>query len=292
MTFIMTAVASDSRMLIQQAIGKVSNLPTLPEITTRIIDLVHDPRSTAAQLHHLVSNDPALASRILKTANSAFYGIPGQIGSMERAIVMLGLNAVKNIAVAASIGELFRGATLCKGFNARDLWKHCIAVGVGARELAKQVNAPIAGEAFLAGLIHDIGILVWLQAKPAEFSKVCEQAKDSAGEFTQIEWQILGADHQMVGMAIAEQWRFPRPCQLAAGYHHQPTALAEEHRLLPTLVYVADTISCQAGHGFNLTALHQQLQQGEIERFGITPTLIKQVTQAMPELITTAEGLL
>src|ERR1700733_10146606 len=103
----MTAATSDSQTLIREPIGKVSNLPTLPEVTARIVELVQDPRSTAAQLHHLVSNDPALASRILKTVNSAFYGVPGQIGSMERAIVLLGLNAGKKIAVAASLGHMF-----------------------------------------------------------------------------------------------------------------------------------------------------------------------------------------
>jgi HD-like signal output (HDOD) protein len=288
----MTVATSDAGALIQEAIGKVSYLSTLPEVTTRIVQLVQDPRSTAAQLHHLVSNDPALASRILKTVNSAFYGVPGQIGSMERAIVMLGLNAVKNIAVAASLGEMFRNVSLCDGFTARDLWKHCVAVGVGARELAKQINSPVAGEAFLAGLIHDIGILVWMQARPSELAHICEQAKQTAGDFCQIEMDTIGADHQMVGMALAEAWRFPRPCQMAAGYHHQPHSLADEHRLLPTLVYVADTLACQGGFGFDLTAKHQGMQDVQLERFGLTGGVIQNVAQQLPELVATAESLM
>lgn len=288
----MIALTAGSETLIRDAIGKVSHLPTLPEVTMRIVQLVQDPRSTAAQLHHLVSNDPALATRILKTVNSAFYGVPGQIGSMERAIVMLGLNAVKNLAVAASLGQLFRNVSLCEGFTAKDLWKHCIAVGVGARELAKQVNAPIAGEAFLAGLIHDIGILVWLQARQSEFASVCEQAKQTSGDFCQMEWQTLGADHQMVGMALAEAWRFPKPCQLVAGYHHQPTALAADMRLLPTLVYIADTIACQGGFGFTLTAQHQDLNAADAERFGVTPSLVRSVTDSLPGLVDAAAALM
>ncbi|HWB55091.1 MAG TPA: HDOD domain-containing protein, partial [Tepidisphaeraceae bacterium] len=183
----MTAATHGSDALVQEAIGKVSHLPTLPEVTAEIVRLVQDPRSSAAQLHHIVSNDPALATRILKTVNSAFYGIPGQVGSMERAIVLLGLNAVKNIAVAASLGEMFRHVGLCDGFTARDLWKHCISVAVTARELARRIKSPIADEAFLAGLIHDVGILVWLQYRPDDFARACEQARQTGGDFCQIE---------------------------------------------------------------------------------------------------------
>src|SRR5882672_10173927 len=151
-----TATAIDPQQFVQQAVKKVTSIATLPEITSRIIRTVEDPKSTAAALHKIVSHDPALVTRILKVVNSAFYGLPGQVGSIERAIVLLGLNAVKNIAVAASIGQLFRGAKLCEGYTAKDLWTHCIAVAVAARDLAKQANPALADEAFLAGMIHDI----------------------------------------------------------------------------------------------------------------------------------------
>src|SRR5439155_6912490 len=120
----------------QEAVKKVTNIATLPEVTSKIISIVEDPKSSAAALHRIVSHDPALVTRILKVVNSAFYGLPGQIGSIERAIVLLGLNAVKNIAVAASLRQLFRGVKLCEGFTASDLWTHCVAVGVCARDLA------------------------------------------------------------------------------------------------------------------------------------------------------------
>src|SRR6266542_2667408 len=147
-----TATAPQPNALVAEALKKVTTL--------------EDPRSTAASLHKIVAHDPALATRILKVVNSAFYGLPGQIGSIDRAIVLLGLNAVKNIAVAASLGQLFRGVKLCQGFTAKDLWTHCIAVGVAARELARQMKVPIAEEAFLAGMIHDVGMLVSLQVWP------------------------------------------------------------------------------------------------------------------------------
>src|SRR5437762_528124 len=150
-----TATAIDPQQLVEQAIKKVATISTLPEVTTRIIRTVEDPKSTASQLHQIVTHDPALVMRILKVVNSAFYGLPGQIASVERAIVLLGLNAVKNIAVAASLGQMFRGGKLCEGFAAKDLWTHCIAVGVSARELSKQLKLPLGEEALLAAMIHD-----------------------------------------------------------------------------------------------------------------------------------------
>jgi HD-like signal output (HDOD) protein len=98
----------DAKKLAEQAVSKLTTLATLPEVTAQIIATVEDPRSSAAQLHKIVANDPVLVTRILKVVNSAFYGLPGQVASVERAIVLLGLNAVKNIAVAASMGQMFR----------------------------------------------------------------------------------------------------------------------------------------------------------------------------------------
>ncbi|HEX8914679.1 MAG TPA: HDOD domain-containing protein, partial [Humisphaera sp.] len=131
------ATAAAPAVNAHDAVKKVTTIATLPEVTAKIIATVEDPKSSAQALHKIVSHDPALVTRILKVVNSAFYGLPGQIGSIERAIVLLGLNAVKNIAVAASLGQLFRGAKLCEGFTAKDLWRHCVAVAVASRDIAK-----------------------------------------------------------------------------------------------------------------------------------------------------------
>src|SRR3954466_14132061 len=189
-----------------EMIKKVSSIATLPEITAKIIATVEDPKSTPAHLHKIVAHDPALVTRILKVVNSAFYGLPGQIGSIERAIVLLGINAIKNIAVAASLGQMFRGAKLCDGFAAKDLWTHCIAVGVTAREMAKQMKVPVADEAFIAGMIHDVGILVSLQIQPEQLRTACERARTETVNFCDIEREVMGMDHQQLGQALAEQW--------------------------------------------------------------------------------------
>src|SRR5947208_909324 len=192
-----TAIAvspADQRVKALEAVRKITTIATLPEVTARIIATVEDPKSTASQLHKIVSHDPALVTRNMKVVNSAFYGLPGQIGSIERAIVLLGLNAIKNIAVAASLGQLFRGVKLCEGYTAKDLWTHCIAVGVTARELAKELKLPIGEEAFLAGMIHDVGLLVGLQLHAEKVQEVCKRMNEGATDFCATERDVYGME--------------------------------------------------------------------------------------------------
>lgn len=287
-----TAVAIDPKQYVDEALKKITAIATLPEVTSKIIATVEDPKASASTLHKIVSHDPALATRILKVVNSAFYGLPGQIGSIERAIVLLGLNAVKNIAVAASLGQMFRGVKLCEEFTARDLWTHCMAVAVTSRELARQMKLPITDEAFLAGMIHDLGLLVSLQVSPEQLRVVCEKARGNEATFCEIEREVIGVDHQQLGAALTEHWKFPRSCQLVAGHHHDPAALSDNSRLLVTVVYVADTICCQANHGFNLTALRQKLDDADIAGVSLDLSLIERTRTNLPALLDAAGSMM
>ncbi len=289
----MTAVLAESNQIIQDAVRQVTAIATLPEVTARIVATVEDPRSSAAQLHQLVSHDPALVARILKVVNSAFYGLPGQIASIDRAIVLLGLNAVKNIAVAASLGQLFTGKRLCKGYAPRDIWTHCIAVAVAARELAKELKLPIVEEAFLAGMIHDIGMLVALQVWPDKLREVCERTVAEDADFCAVEREVYGGfDHQQLGQAMTELWKFPRACQQVAGYHHRPEELPEDTRLLTAVVFTADTLCAQRKDGFPLTAQRQQIALRTLDPLHLEQTTLERLTATLPEKIQSAAQLL
>jgi len=289
------APVKDPMSLARDAVRKLTTIATLPEVTAQIIKTVENSRSTAAQLHKIVSHDPALVTRILKVVNSAFYGLPGQVGSIERAIVLLGLNAVKNIAVAASLGQLFRGVKLCDGYTAKDLWAHCIAVAVASREIARQMKLSIADEAFLAGMIHDIGLLVALQSSPEKLRTVCTSAQAGEGkvDFCAIEReQMDGVDHAMLGMALAEHWKFPRSCQVVAGYHHQPDALGDEGRQLITLIHIADCIAASEKQGFPLTASSTRMDAARVAELGFDPVVVERVRVSMKDLVEKASQLL
>src|SRR5436190_6163921 len=203
----MSVVTQEREQVVANAIREISHIATLPEITVKVVELVEDPRSTAQDLHKIIANDPALCSRILKVVNSSFYGLPGQIGSINRAIVMLGLNAVKNIAIAASLAKLFRGGELTPSFSARLLWTHSVITAATCKMLADRMGLACSDEAFLCGLIHDIGIMVEMQYDRNKLIEVVQQAgADSAGvpamDMLALETTHLGANHQQFGAGL------------------------------------------------------------------------------------------
>jgi HD-like signal output (HDOD) protein len=284
------ALPPDAKTLADQAVGKLTTLATLPEVTSRIIATVEDPRSSAAQLHKIVSHDPVLVTRILKVVNSAFYGLPGQVASVERAIVLLGLNAIKNIAVAASIGQMFRGVKLCEQYTAKDLWTHCLSVACVSREIAKQARLPLADEAFLAGMIHDVGVLVSLQTWPEQLRDVCDQAS-LGGRFIDLEMNVIGVDHQMLGRALAAKWQFPASCQTVAGQHHAPVEIPDTSRVLVNIVHAADTLCCEAGAGFPLTARGQTTAARALAAANIDPAVLDRIRAVLPQTLSQTSSL-
>jgi putative nucleotidyltransferase with HDIG domain len=260
----MSVLSQDKEQIVGNAIREISHIATLPEITMKIVELVESPKSTAQDLHKVISNDPALCSRILKVVNSSFYGLPGQIGSINRAIVMLGLNAVKNIAIAASLAKLFRGGDLTPNFSAKDLWTHSNLTAATAKLVANSLKLGLSDEAFLAGLIHDIGIMVEMQY---DRNKLIDTLKvvnaDVKGvpvnDMLKAEQDVFHATHQDFGAALCEKWKFPQSFAFVTGYHHRPLELAPQHRTLVSVIYVADRIAADTGQGFR-----QDLQQTTI----------------------------
>lgn len=292
----MTATVSspaEQDKLIQSAIKEISHIATLPEITIKIIKLVEDPNSSAQDLNKVITNDPALGARILKVVNSAFYGLPGQIGSINRAIVLLGLNAVKNIAIAASLTKLFRGGQISPHFNAKDLWGHSIAVATATRLLADKVSLGLPDEAFLAGLIHDLGIMVEMQALRAGFVDVIEKiTADPTQKFRAVELATLGATHEQFGKGLCRSWKFPANFANVTGHHHCPLELPESHRALPSLVHLADVMSAKLSMGYSRTVEHDTYNPEILDALKLTSTQIEEVAEKMPEAVAEAAQLL
>lgn len=272
-----------TRERVSQLVGNLETLATLPEVVAKITETVNDPRSTSQDLHRIISHDPALVSRILQLVNSAFYSRAVQIDSVERAITLLGFHTIHHLAIAATLGKLFKGK-LSEGYSAKDLWTHCIAVAVTAREMAKHINADIAEEVFLAGLVHDIGLLGMMQTCRHELRTICERAKTESTSFHIIELDVVGVDHQELGAAIAQKWGFPASCRAVARHHHHPLLAPDQWQEMAALVNVADALCCQQGIGFDLTARDQM--EDEMAFRGLVPLrVIESVRAGLHELV-------
>jgi HD-like signal output (HDOD) protein len=282
----------DPQTIINDAVNAISHIATLPEITLKIIELVENPRSTAQDLNKLISNDPALVARILKVVNSAFYGLPGQIGSINRAIVLLGLNAVKNIVIAASLAKLFRGGRVSPHFSAKDLWTHSIAVGVMSKLIVQRLNNTLPDEAFLAGLIHDMGILVEMQAFREPLVEIAERATNETIRYVDLETQVIGVDHQALGAGLTSKWKFPRSFQYVTGYHHNPLALAPDCRWLTCIIHVADHAAAQQGLGYTLTCKNEPLDPAVLTELNLATETLNELSALLPEALKETEALL
>lgn len=274
---------------LQKALAKVTEISSLPEITTRIVEVVENPKATAHDMHEIVKNDPALAAKILKVVNSAFYGLPSQISSLDRAIVMLGLGAVKNIALAASLSRLFKPDPISAQFSARDLWTHSIAVGVAAKQLAGAGRLGSPDEFFVAGLVHDMGLLIEHQLFPKQLRSVAEQCPTSTRDFCSLEQELVGADHQTFGAALAGKWKFPPNLKNSISYHHEPDGLKPEFRKAATVIYVADTLCCQMQFGFWLTARTQLITEEQLQLINVSRAKFDEITAALPGFVKDAE---
>lgn len=284
----MSATVQTKEQVVDSAIREISHIATLPEITLKIVELVEDPKSTAQDLHKVISNDPALCTRILKVVNSSFYGLPGQIGSINRAIVMLGLNAVKNIAIAASLAKLFRGGEIIPAFSARKLWEHSLATAAISKLLADKLKLGLGDEAFLGGLMHDIGVMVEMQFDRNRLAEVMQRlGADTAGvpcmDQLELEDQVFGADHQRFGAGLCERWKFPRNFMLVTGFHHRPMELAAENRVLTCIIHVADHLAGELKNGLRLDLRSLDIQPEVRDTLKLSVEKLEEIRALVPE---------
>lgn len=293
----MSASTQERQQIVTAAIGEISHIATLPEITLKIVELVEDPKSTAQDLHEVINNDPALCSRILKVVNSSFYGLPGQIGSINRAIVMLGLNAVKNIAIAASLTKLFRGGELTPAFAARDLWEHSVRTAATTKLISDSLKMGLGDEAFLAGLVHNIGQMVEMQFDRNKLIEVLQQvAPDTTGvpakDMLVVEEQVFGANHQHFGAGLCEKWKFPSNFVAVTGFHHRPLDLDPERRTLASMVYIADRLVGEMEGGYRLDLMSLDIDPDVLSEVGMASDKLSRLREQLPEHLNSVADIL
>jgi putative nucleotidyltransferase with HDIG domain len=218
--------------------------------------VAQDPDAGAADLRRVVEGDPALAARVLRVVNSAACGVCSTVTSLHQAISYLGFNQVRNLALTASVSEIFKKDVGCGTYQRHELWRHLVAVGVCARLVAVRCGMSNFEDAFLAGLLHDIGIILEDQYVHEGF---CRVLGDLAGQPTlsAVEERHLGFDHCALGFALAELWRFPPAVRAAIRYHHATDDCDGESRDIVHCVEVANMICSVKG----ITSVGEQLVQ-------------------------------
>ncbi len=226
---------------VRQITERIMGLPTLPSVVAKMIELVDNPKTSAASLARLISTDQALTAKILKLANSPYYGFPREISTVNLAIVVLGFNTVKDMGLSISVLNAFKGREESEHFDISKFWEHSIACAVAARFLARMFRYRIVGEAFVAGLLHDVGKVVLNQYLHPEFLRIMTEVHQNNVALLEAENTILGVDHARVGGWLAEKWNLPAPIAESITYHHDPLR-AGRHKDIALLTGFADYI--------------------------------------------------
>jgi HD-like signal output (HDOD) protein len=178
-------------------------------------------------------------------------------------------------------------------FDAKDLWKHSVAVGVAAKKIVMAAgDAAGHDEMFLAGLIHDLGLLMERQAFPEELNEVVRRKMQGGPSFLDLEREIVGATHQELGDALTTKWKFPRHLRAAVGFHHNPENLADELKRIGMIIHCADILCCQEGHGFSLTAGDEEFTEELLQGIGLTVEQLVEVRDNMGPDLEEAETVL
>ena len=224
---------------IKRITESIISLPTLPTVVSKMIQLVDNPKTSASSLARLIYTDQALTARMLKLANSAYYGLPREISTVNMAIVVMGFNTVKEMGLSLSVFEVFKGGSDDATFDISRFWQHSIGCGSAARMLARRLNYHLAGEAFVAGLLHDIGKAILRQYLAKEFADIIDKVSHQGIDLDQAEMEVVGTTHAQVGAWLAEKWNLPRIIVDAIAFHHTPCE-SHEDPVLVAMVNVAN----------------------------------------------------
>lgn len=250
-----TAVAPLEKML--RRIGEVS---TLPQVALRVMEVAGDPNAGAAEMKRVLEADAPLSARVLRCVNSSAYGVRMKITNLQQAVAYLGLKQIRNLAMTAGVADLFKSDNAIGPYRRVDLWRHLVSVGIGARMVAMRLRFRNFEDMFLAGLLHDLGIILEDQYAHRAFCQAIEGLR-AEGTLVDAERQALGFDHVLLGQCVAQEWRFPEPVRAAMGYHHNSAAYHGPSADVVRCVEVANLLCSLKG----ITSVGMKLRLGPLD---------------------------
>ncbi|MCC8985215.1 MAG: HDOD domain-containing protein [Nitrospira sp.] len=220
---------------LRRRIEQVGELPTLPHVVQKLASMIGRPNISAEEIGALIEKDQVLSAKVLRLANSPFYGFPSRIASVAHAVVVLGLSVVKGLTLCATAFDMMKNA----GMN--DLWRHSLGVAMTAHILGAKAGMKNPEEVFVGGLLHDIGKVVLYVKWPDVGQQITAATKDSSRSLMDTERELFDVTHADVGGWLATAWHLPTSLREPILHHHMPSA-AQEATLQTAIVHVADVL--------------------------------------------------
>ena len=234
---------------IEKILSKAEDLPVLPHIGMEILSLIDAQNTVPTDFQNVIENDQVLTLKILKLANSAYYGYPREIIRIKDAIVILGLDTLKSLVLSLLTRQMLSKGLNSYGLKRGELWEHSLAVGMIARSVAKQLKLPNHEKFFIAGLLHDIGKLL-LDFYLQDYVENIKYAVNEGGlSFTEAEERMIGYDHAFIGSKLIELWNLPDFLMYVIRYHHLSDDDKNTFKREAFIIDVADRLSYSIARG-------------------------------------------
>jgi putative nucleotidyltransferase with HDIG domain len=239
-------MSPERRATLERLFLRIGEVSSLPATAHKIMSLAGDENVHADDLREAIQNDPVLVARLLRRLNSSYYALSHKIADLRTAISLLGLREIRNLALTVFVSRLFEPSAVHNKYKRENLWTHSVAVGAAARLVSRVCGRSAAEEAYIAGLLHDIGLILLDQTLRRHFFKVVDSI-DPATPTHIVENRILTFDHALLGGFVARRWNFPDQVADAITYHHQPWCYTGPHKDLVYVVSVANYLCSRAG---------------------------------------------
>lgn len=217
----------------EKIVQTTGDIPAMPQVANMVLDRISNPNATPKEIQLIISKDQALAARVLKVANSSFYGISRSVNRISDAIVVMGFNSLRSLVMTTVLNDLFTSFGLAEKL----LWEHSLVSAATARRIAAAIRFPRVEEAFLGGLMHDIGKVVLNIKMPDKMMTIIQEVYNSPETtFSEVEQAMFGFTHAEVGQLVSKKWNFAAEIEEAIGFHHRP----REATVLPHLAHVVN----------------------------------------------------
>lgn len=235
-------------------LGGIPEVPALPDLYVRVRELVNSPMGNSQKIADTIAKDPSLVMKVLRTVNSSAFGLRQPVTRLEQAVTLLGFNEISNLVLAATVIKQFPVRPGDRLLNLKKFWEHSIGVAVMARICMKhcrKIFGTDAEEAFISGLIHDVGKLILYQAFPKDFTEAMNLCRTEQLTLVLAEERIFGFTHQDMGAFVADEWGFSRNMVKAIELHNSPFILdtADESFVFVSLIHIANLLSHFQGFG-------------------------------------------
>ena len=224
----------------------ITEISTLPNVALHVIQVASDPASEAKELRNVIESDPALCVRVLRCVNTASFGLRSRIADLSQAVDYLGFNQVRDLAITATVSDLFRGSRRILSYDRGGLWRHVVAVGVCSRMIATRLRLEGYRNSFLAGLLHDLGIILFDQYRHEDFHRVIAGLNTSR-PLIEFERKFVPWDHTELGYVMGERWKVPEVALAAIRWHHDPASCPPPHGRTAHCVAVANVVCSSKG---------------------------------------------